>query len=78
MENEVAEKHVENVERLTRIEALMDTINKALFGNGQPGHIDKTDQRLSRLEKAMYMALGAYGLLEILHTLRGFGLLGGK
>lgn len=80
LKDENLERHVENVERFVRIEETIKRIEEGLkstltrlFGNGQPGVIDKYAVRLTKLERMNYGILGGVALIELLHTLRDLG-----
>lgn len=49
----------------------LDELKEKLFGNGQPGIIEKQDKRISDLEKITYRALGALGLGLLIINLVG-------
>jgi hypothetical protein len=57
-EKDQLEKHSENVEKLSRIETLVEVINKKIVGNGQPG----IEQRLSELEKNVVKIMTGVGI----------------
>jgi hypothetical protein len=50
-------------ERLAVIEDAVVDIRHRLFGNGQPGILDKHDQRLDRLESYLWRGLGIMAFL---------------
>lgn len=83
LERDRNEKHVENVTKLTRIETALEATMERLFGNGQPGVLDRHekkfkehDDHLSKHDKYVWMILGAMSVMEVLRTLRGMGWLG--
>jgi hypothetical protein len=45
-------------EKLAVIEETLNRMDEQLFGNGQPGVIEKMSSRISRLEKAFWIAVG--------------------
>jgi hypothetical protein len=58
-------------ERLAAIEAIVTRMELRLFGNGQPGDLEKLHLRVRRLESWFWRAAGAVALaiflLETLH-----------
>lgn len=65
-------------ERLARIETMVEEIYHRLFGNGQPGELDRLNSRVGKLENwrwwVMGIAVGAgiacgYGLNGLLQAL---------
>lgn len=65
-QNRLIEKlHSENVERLVRIEAgnehldkCLDELKRRLFGNGQPGELSALKKRVTALEISYWKAVG--------------------
>lgn len=53
-------------DRLTALEVEVRDMKKVLFDNGQPGFISKTEARLGKLDKIVWLGMGALGVLQIL------------
>lgn len=60
-----------NIVEVAVIQALLMKIEKSLFGNGQPGELQKIharldnhERRLSTHDKYMYLAVGSIGLMQ--------------
>ena len=62
-----------NSERLARIEAIVERLDHELCGNGQPGFITKTNERLSSIEGDRSWLKGAYWVLSALVSALGLG-----
>lgn len=68
---------------LERIKLVVEDMHTRLFGNGQPGFVDKTDLRLRDLEGsyarakgfvgALWAAISFLGLGGLWHLLKGKG-----
>jgi hypothetical protein len=79
LDDDLGEKHMDNVTRLVKIETILEDMKDKLFGHdGQPGH----EQRIAKLE-ALAVKIGAIAgvliiLIEVVHQipfkeLFGFG-----
>ena len=53
-------------ERLAVIEEIVVRLEERLFGNGQPGELERLQSRLRRLESWFWRAAGAVGLAVVL------------
>jgi len=53
--------------RLGQIETIMKRMDHALFGNGQPGELNRVNARIAALEEFKWRAVGALGLAVILY-----------
>lgn len=53
-------------ERLAVIEEVVLRLEERLFGNGQPGEIERLQGRVRRLESWLWRAAGAVGLAILL------------
>lgn len=63
-------------ERLSAIEVTLEHMDRRLFGNGQPGELERLAMRVSQLETHSWKIAGAMGLaLFVLNFLTGSGLL---
>lgn len=56
-------------ERLTRMETTLNRIDNQLFGNGQPGLLEKLNTRIVILEAKKSELQGSIGTLKILATI---------
>lgn len=57
------DKEIENAERLARIEILCETMNHRLFGNGQPGELDRMKDDISSLKASRVWVKGIMSTL---------------
>lgn len=48
------------------MKTILDRLEKQLFGNGQPGMLDKLTGRVNRLEKWFFIATGAVFTMQFL------------
>lgn len=55
-----------HAEELGVFKVVLEKLEKSLFGNGQPGIIDKFEARLSSLERRYWIAVGILGTLQFL------------
>ena len=53
-------------ERLAVIEEIVLRLEERLFGNGQPGEMERLQSRVRRLESWFWRAAGAIGLAVVL------------
>ena len=53
-------------ERLAVIEEIVLRLEERLFGNGQPGEMERLQSRVRRLESWFWRAAGAIGLAVLL------------
>ena len=69
------DQDIQQAQTLARIETLVEEMHGRLFGNGQPGELDKIDGRLDNLESTRSFAKGAlyvlYGLVSALASWLG-------
>lgn len=60
-------------QRVAALETKMDTLHGRIYGNGQPGDIEKHERRIATLEKLVYKVTGGFAglvvLIEVLHEL---------
>ena len=82
LEDETDGRHVANIERLSKIETILEDATTKLFGNGQPGILEKYEARIHRLE-VLAVKLGAIAgvlifLIELMHNLPLKEMFGGK
>ena len=57
-------EHSEILERLARIEATIEHLELRLFGDGQPGTLGRLYHRVNRLERFLWMGVGAAAVLS--------------
>lgn len=58
-----------NTAKLERIEYMVEDMHHRLFGNGQPGFVEKSDERLKELESYRSFIRGAAWVIGGLFTL---------
>ena len=61
--------HQDQVERLVRIETLLDDLHHTLMGNGQPGKIADLDKDIAELKETHQKIKGAIWIMGILFTI---------
>jgi hypothetical protein len=59
------------IAKLSRMEASLERLEHSLIGNGQPGFIEKTNERLGDLENTASKARGALGVMSLIITTIG-------
>lgn len=57
-----ADKNLSDEQRLVIIEEIVGELRQRLYGNGQPGDIEKICLRLSALEEFRWKFAGAFGV----------------
>lgn len=51
---------------LSVVQTVLATLNKSLFGNGQPGIIERIENKVNRHDKWIYIATGAIVTMQFL------------
>ncbi len=62
------ERDFQQAQSIARIETLVGQMHDRLFGNGQPGALDKLDARLNKIEAIKAQSQGALYVLYALVT----------
>jgi len=65
------DKQSQLLEDVASIKTILDTMNRRLFGNGQPGYIQDMDTRIDVLEKDRAKASGIMWVLGVLFSFFG-------
>lgn len=68
------------LQKLTGIETRLGTLERRLFGDGQPGELERLRARVRKLEAWFWRCTGAAGVLALLHQYgeNGLRILWGK
>mgnify|MGYP001569969610 CR=1 FL=1 len=61
----------ETIEKIAKIEVMLEDVHHRLFGNGQPGQLSILDNRICLLEKLESKAKGAFWVISGLFVIVG-------
>lgn len=65
--------HASTPERLAKIETILERLEHELLGNGQPGFIQKTNDRLATFDRDRSWVKGAFAVLSAMVSFLGIG-----
>jgi hypothetical protein len=71
IQTESTQQHSDKLERLTRIETIVTNLQTRLLGNGQPGELQKLDDRMRILEDGRSRVLGVLAAVSFVVVVLG-------
>lgn len=63
MDTQQVQQQIDQAKSIAKIEVMVTDMHERLFGNGQPGELDKLSKRVTSLEHDRSVAKGGFAVL---------------